>query len=133
METISQRIDFLISQLNITKTAFACKLKVTQPYISKLTNVGGIPSDRLIDDICEKYNVNENWLRHGTGEIFKELPSEDETAIYVSELLEDEDNPLYVIITGIMKTYIQLDPDAQQVIKDFSTNLLNNLKTKKEG
>lgn len=133
MDTINQRIDFLRRELQMTKTAFADRLKVTQSYISKLVNVGGTPSDRLIDDICEKFSVNEDWLRYGSGSMFKIIPPEDENAIYVSELLDDENNAFYDIIKEIMKTYIQLDPAGQQVIKDFSLDLLNKLGIKKEG
>lgn len=66
METINERIGILIDTLDMTKTAFAESLKVSQQYVSKLVRSGS-PSDRLIDDICEKYNVNEDWLRTGAG------------------------------------------------------------------
>lgn len=66
METINDRIAMLIEKLGITNTAFGKKLKVSQQYISKLTRTG-TPSDMLIDDICEKWNVNEDWLRNGIG------------------------------------------------------------------
>lgn len=131
MDTINRRIELLINNLHITKTAFADKLKVTQAYISKLINVGGNPSDRLIEDICEKYNVNEEWLRYGTGEMFRVIPEEDETAAIVSNLLE-EDNAFYDIIKGIMKTFAQLDPASQDTLISFSEQLLHNLKSKKE-
>lgn len=132
MNTINDRIDYLRKELKMTKTAFANRLKVTQSYISKLINVGGTPSDRLIDDICEKYHVNEEWLRNGIGEMFKVEPSEEENAIYVSELLESDDNPLYLIIKSIIKTYIRLDPASKQIIDNTSKELLNNLRKKKE-
>ena len=128
--TINDRIANLLSTLQITKTAFAEKLKVSQQYISKLTKTG-LPSDLLIDDICEKYNVNEEWLRHGTGEMFRVIPKEDETAAIVSNLLE-EDNAFYDIIKGIMKTFDQLDPASQDTLISFSEQLLYNLKAKKE-
>ena len=131
MDTINKRIEMLINDLHITKTAFADKLKVTQAYISKLINVGGNPSDRLIEDICEKYNVNEEWLRSGTGEMFRIIPEEDETAVIVSNLLE-KDNAFYDIIKGLMKTFDQLDPSSQDALISFSEQFLNNLKMKKE-
>ena len=131
MDTINRRIELLINDLHITKTAFADKLKVTQAYISKLINVGGNPSDRLIEDICEKYNVNEEWLRSGTGDMFRTIPAEDETAAIVSNLLEEE-NAFYDIIKGIMKTFDQLDPSSQDALISFSEQLLHNLKIKKE-
>ncbi|MBD5478669.1 MAG: helix-turn-helix transcriptional regulator [Lachnospiraceae bacterium] len=128
--TINDRIANLLNTLQITKTAFAEKLKVSQQYISKLTKTG-LPSDLLIDDICEKYNVNEEWLRYGTGEMFRVIPKEDETAAIVSNLLE-EDNAFYDIIKSIMKTFDQLDPASQDTLISFSEQLLHNLKTKKE-
>ena len=132
MDNINGRIELLINNLHITKTAFAAKLKVTQAYIYKLINVGGNPSERLIDDICEKYNVNEEWLRYGTGEMFRVIPEEDETAAIVSNLLE-EDNAFYDIIKRIMKTFDKLDPTSQDTLISFSEQLLHNLKSKKEG
>ena len=67
---MSDRILGIIESLGISKTEFANTLKVTPAYISKLINKGATPSDRLMDDICEKYGVNEEWLRTGTGEMF---------------------------------------------------------------
>lgn len=131
MTTINERISNLLSTLQITKTAFAEKLKVSQQYISKLTKTG-LPSDLLIDDICEKYNVSEEWLRYGTGEMFRVIPEEDETAAIVSNLLE-EDNAFYDIIKGIMKTFDELDSTSQDTLISFSEQLLHNLKSKKEG
>ncbi|WP_394917061.1 helix-turn-helix domain-containing protein [uncultured Robinsoniella sp.] len=66
MQTINERILILINELDMTKTAFAKKLKVSQQYISKLIKTG-TPSEILIEDICQKFNVNEDWLRDGTG------------------------------------------------------------------
>jgi len=66
LQTINERILILINELDMTKTAFAKKLKVSQQYISKLIKTG-TPSEILIEDICQKFNVNEDWLRDGTG------------------------------------------------------------------
>lgn len=76
--TINQRIDTLINELKISKTAFANTLKVTQQYISKLVTTG-TPSDILIESICIKYGVNEDWLRYGTGEMFISKTFNEET------------------------------------------------------
>lgn len=77
--------------------------------------------------------VNIEWLKTGDGEMFLELPEEDEVAAYVSELLEDDgNNPLYTIIKEIMRTYSELTPKSQEVLCDFSEKLIKNLK-EKEG
>lgn len=68
--SMSERILEIINCLGISKTDFANTLKVTPAYISKLINKGTMPSDRLIDDICEKYGIVEEWLRTGNGDMF---------------------------------------------------------------
>lgn len=130
-ETINDRIAQLIDTLGVTKTAFAENLKISQQYASKLIRTG-TPSDLLIDDICQKYNVNEEWLRTGTGDMFILLPEEDETAVIVSNLLFDS-NPFYDIILAIMKTYQNLDSKSQELLLDYSETLLKELKKKGES
>ena len=73
--------------------------------------------------------IDVNWIRTGEGEMFLPVLEEDETALYVSELLEDEgDNPLYTIIREVMHTYSELSPKSQEVIRDAAAKLLENLK-----
>lgn len=79
--------------------------------------------------------IDVNWIRTGEGEMFLPVLEEDEMALYVSELLEDEgDNPLYTIIKEVMHTYSELSPKSQEVIRDAAEKLLENLrKTDREG
>ncbi|OUO29751.1 hypothetical protein B5F87_03970 [Eubacterium sp. An3] len=91
---------------------------VTDKHIKLLT----------VEPIDGKY-INEKWLRTGEGEMFLPVLEEDEMALYVSELLEDEgDNPLYTIIKEVMHTYSELSPKSQEVIRDAAAKLLENLK-----
>ena len=129
------RLKALRKELQIKQGDFAKRISTTQGHISDIENGRKNLSDRTIKLIClETWNgktVNEEWLRTGNGDMFNDLPDEDETAIYVSELLEDDgSNPLYPLIKEIMHTYIGLDPKSQEVIRDFSAHLLKNLKEK---
>lgn len=63
---INTQIDLLIKKLNIKKVDFAKKLKIDQSYVTRLIKGDNLPSERLIDDICRKFNVNKNWLLSGT-------------------------------------------------------------------
>ena len=73
METINQRIDFLIKNLKLTKTKFAEPLNLSSQFVSSICSGAKQPSDRTIADICREFNVNETWLRTGEGEMMKEL------------------------------------------------------------
>ena len=87
-------------------------------------------TDRHIKTICAIYNVNEGWLRNGSGEMF-EVP-EDETAAIVSDVLESSDNKFYDLILSIVKIYQTLQPTDQDVIKNFCQRLIEDQKNRKD-
>lgn len=134
ISTINDRIGILLDVTGMTKTDFGKKLKVSQAYISKLVKTG-TPSPILIDNICEKFGVNENWLLNGDGDMFLELPPEDEVAAAVSEVLEDIhcENAFYTLIKEILVQHERLDLETQKIVDKFFDNVLKEIKTKKEG
>ena len=89
------------------------------------------PSDAIIHSMCREFNVNENWLRSGEGEMF--LPVEDEVGEVVSKLV-DESNPFYDMIIDIMHTFNNLDDKGQEIICNFTADLAKRIaeKEKKE-
>ena len=117
ISTMQERIALLIEESGMTKTAFAQKLNITQPYVSKLLKTGS-PSDRLIEDICEKFEISEEWLRNGTEpmRIQPETFSLDEFAAQHNATdLEKE----------IIKTYFEIDPAIRrQILNHFKENLM---------
>lgn len=125
---MNERIKALRKELKLTQQEFADKLKISRGNIGAYEVGKNAPSDAVIALICKTFNASETWLRSGEGEMFEELPEEDEVAAYVSELLEDDDNPLYDIIKDVMKTYNDLTPKSQEVILDFSRKLRDNMK-----
>ena len=123
---MNNRIREVRKRSALNQDDFAQKIGLTKNFISLLETGGRIPSDRTINDICREFNVNEKWLRTGKGEMF--LPAIDDEMNYVSELLEDVDNPLYEIIKSIMKTYLELDEKQKEMVKSFAKNLKENIK-----
>lgn len=128
-----ERIRKLRKTLNLTQQEFADSLNIKRGAIANYEIGRNEPIDAVISLICREYNVNEEWLRNGEGEMFIQLPEEDETAIYVSDLLEDIDNPFYDLIKDIMRTYKELDPKSQEALRDLSGKLRKNLEAKREG
>ena len=61
--TINERIAICIEKSGLTKTAFAERINLSQPHISKLANGTSAPSDRTIADICREFGISERcWL-----------------------------------------------------------------------
>lgn len=125
---MNERIKALRKELKLTQQEFADKLKIARGNIGAYEVGKNAPSDAVVSLICKTFNVSEEWLRSGAGDMFLPLPLEDEEAAYVSELLEDVDNEMYKIIKEIMHTYSELTPKSKEVLCDFSAKLLENIK-----
>lgn len=130
---MNERIKILRKKLNLTQQQFADKIKVKRNTVATYEMGRSIPSDSAIALICKTFHVNEEWIRSGNGEMFEEVPEEDEKAAFVSSLLDAENDPFYKIIEEIMRTFDQLSPKSQEAIRDFSGKLLENLKKEKES
>lgn len=90
MKEIGIRIKDVIETKSISKTDFANTLNISQAYVSKIINKGSVPSARLIEDICEKFHVNEDWLRNGNGEMFYKLSKKDAVILWANTVLDNE-------------------------------------------
>ena len=122
MQTINDRIGILLNELNMTKTAFAESLKVSQQYVSKLIKTGN-PSDLLINDICEKYNVSEEWLRNGKGNMFRELSRSETIAEFAGKLMKDEEDS---IRRRMIEALANLDESEWEVLAKIATSIVKN-------
>ncbi len=60
-------------------------------------------TDRTISDICREFNINEEWLRYGTGEI--EIETDDSLLARVIEEYNVKDD----ITINIMKNFLEMD------------------------
>lgn len=113
---------------------FGERLGVQKSAISKIEKGDRGLTEQMLKSICREFNVNEEWLRTGDGDMPQKLSEEEEIADLVSDVLENgKNNEFYGIILEIIRTYNELSPGSQEVIKNFSKKLGKNLSKKKEG
>lgn len=131
---MNERIKDLRTTLKLTQEDFGSRIGSARNTIANYESGNRKPSNAVIMAICREFNINEDWLRHGTGEMFREFTEDEKVATYVSQLLEDEgDNAFNTIIIEIMRTYNELEPISQEIIKESCRKLIENLSKKKEG
>lgn len=87
---MNERIRKLRRQLDLTQQEFADRLSVKRGAIANYEIGRNEPTDAVISLICREFNVNEEWLRNGTGEMFIELDKEDQLMEWAGRVLASE-------------------------------------------
>ncbi len=64
--TINQRIRQIRKDAGLNQKEFAAQLGLTQSGVSYMEQPDSTVADSSIKTICSIYNLNEEWLRHGT-------------------------------------------------------------------
>lgn len=117
---IGERIKKLRKAVGKTQQTFADALSVKRSTVA--TYEAGLqePSERTIADICRVYNVNEDWLRTGEGEMFEELDPDEELMRFVGEITKDDSDPL----NQLARRLAHLPPEGIQAVRDAVRYLL---------
>lgn len=77
----------------LKKVEFAEKVKVHQSHITKIVSGERNPSERLIDDICEKIRINgefinREWLLTGEGKPTIKRTRNQEIAAFMNDVMD---------------------------------------------
>ena len=116
---MKDRIKALRKELGLTQEKFADSLSMKRNTIATYEIGRNEPIDAVIALICEKFNVNEEWLRTGTGEMFVDIPEEDEYSKAAALISKENDKSA---MDAIIK-YWKLDPASKKAIWDFIHSL----------
>lgn len=101
------RISKVVEKSGLTKTDFAKRLGVSQPFVSKICTGDATPSDRTISDICREFGANEVWLRTGEGEPFRATTQSEEIMRFAVQVAKGSDEFKKALVSMLAK----LDPE----------------------
>ena len=87
---MNERIRELRKLLGFTLEKFGAPLGVGKTAISKIENGERGVTDQMVKSICREYNVNEEWLIDGIGEMFTEIDRDDQLMRWAASVLKDD-------------------------------------------
>lgn len=90
MSETKDRIKALRKQLDLTQQEFADKIGVKRNTIATYESGRNQPIDAVIGLICREFNVNEEWLRNGNGEMFVKIDKENQLMMWAGSVLKYE-------------------------------------------
>lgn len=123
---IGERIKILRKELGKTQQAFANAIGLKRNTIANYEIDQIQPSDRTIADICREFNVSENWLRTGEGEMFLDL-GEDEELVQVLAAIQVSDDDM---IKDLLISYWHLDEKEKAAIRKLIGGMIERKKEK---
>lgn len=125
---MKDRIKLLRKALDITQQEFADKIGLKRNSVASYEIGRNYPMDTVIKSICREFNVNEEWLRTGEGEMFEELTEQQKILKYTALLLNDKDSAVANAIQTLIITYEQLDNASKATLEKIALQYINNLK-----
>ena len=91
--SISGRIKMVRQKLGISQRDFCGGIYLSHSFYAKIETGTRNPNERVYELICNKYNVNKEWLITGKGEMFSENPPDAEL-LQITEIFKELD-PLF--------------------------------------
>lgn len=116
---MNERIRKLRKQLNLTMEKFGQKLGVKKNTVSQWESGANSLTDQMFKSICREFNVNEEWLRNGTGEMLKPAPSDELDMLAYRYHLSEAD---YVMV----EKFVNLRPETRQEVFNYMKEVVSS-------
>ena len=114
--TPGEKVKLIRKEKNMTLEQFGKKVGVTKQTISRIENGINALTEQMILSICREFNVNEDWLRTGEGEMFIELDKENQLMIWAANALKDESDSFK---KRFVKMLMNLDESDWETLEKF--------------
>ena len=86
----NERLKKLRKALDLTQQEFADKIGIKRNSFANYETGRNTPIDAIIVSICREFNVNEDWLRDGIGDMFLPADRNADIAKLTKQLLNEE-------------------------------------------
>ena len=117
MKDMVDRVIKIREESGDSQEKFASRLGLSRNFINQFENRKKNISDRTISDICKEFNISEEWLRYGTGEMKR--PVEHKLPSYVSEIVTGDDD----FIKDLIEVYMELDQTSKNALKEIAKRM----------
>ena len=92
VNNLKERIKEIRKSNKMNQSEFGAKIGVKGNTIGNYELGLRNPSDAVIFSICREFNINEEWLRTGEGEMSKKRTRKQEIGEFVNDVMELSDD-----------------------------------------
>lgn len=120
---MNERLKTLRKALGLTQQQFADRLGVSRNNIATYETAKSNPGNSVISLICKEFNVSEEWLRTGKGEMFVQLTRDQEIAEFVSSVLRSESDDFRRRFIAVLT---KLDREDWEVLEKMALEIVKD-------
>lgn len=117
---MNERIKKLRKILDLTQQEFADKIGMKRNTIANYETDRNEPSNSVISLMCKTFNVSEEWLRTGNGDMF--LPS---STSELDQLAKKYNLSRRVCV--LIERFLALKPEIQETMVDYALSVAETL------
>ena len=121
------RIKDVRTSLKMNQSDFGKKIGLSRDTIANIEGNRIEIKDSFIRLICMEYDVNEEWLRTGNGEMFLDLSLDEEIAKLTLDLLKEEDDSFKSRLISVLS---RMTPEEWKWLEEKAREVVGT--TKKE-
>lgn len=126
---MGERVRELRKTLRLSGEKFGEKIGLKKVAVSQIETGRNNLSEQNILAICREFNVNEDWLRYGTGEMFKDMTLDEEIISFIGDIQWDASTTFKKrFISAIAK----LNDEEWKVLEKIITVCANEVEEKEQ-
>ena len=118
---MKERIKKIRKELDLTQQEFADRLGIKRGGVANYEIGRNEPADAVISLICREFNVNEQWLRDGSGKMFIELTRDEQIASFIGSIQSVESDSFKKRFISMLSA---LDESEWQVLEKIVNGLV---------
>lgn len=119
--TEGQRVREVRKSLGLTMEKFGASLGVGKTAISNIELGTRNLTEQMLLSICRVYNVNEEWLRSGTGEMLVPMTRDEQIEEFFGDVLRDEEDDFRRRLISVLA---KLTPDEWSLLEEKLKEIL---------
>jgi len=109
---LNERLKEIRNYTGLSQAKFGSVLGVSRDSINNYELGRVVPSELFINHLCDTYNINEEWLRNGTGEMLIQTPKNILDELVAAHGLTEKE-------TVIVSAFLDLSPAGRSAIIEY--------------
>ena len=110
---MGERLKLLRKALNLKQADFGARIGLSQPTIGMYEKETRPLTERVISQLVSEFHINEEYLRHGTGDMF--IDQKPKLVRQLAEELAISDREQRLLLT-----FLSFPPETRAQILDFA-------------